>query len=161
VANEYDIGAEGDEGTGEYEIAGDAETGAAPRQLPPGVSRGGGPKKKYTQTMPLTSQLLLGTGATARMQAQPQRPMRCERLFLSSPTGNGLANFVVTSIQVGADLQFVNDGDVPADVYAFNSVGGSIRAATANPGIVVTVTIRNISGGPASLYGAFVGTSLE
>jgi len=162
--NEYEIADMGDE-AGDFEITGEDIAAAprgltAPRGAPPGVVREPPPRRRLSQTMPFNT-LVLAAGATGVLTAQPQRPIRLERLFLDSPTAGGLSNFAVSNIVIGADQQFVNTGNAPAIMFSFNAVGANLRGTTANPGIVIAITVVNVSGAPATIGGAVIGTSLE
>jgi hypothetical protein len=173
----YEIGA--DEHVGDDNIGDDVgayEIGAARRparrgMLPAAVATGipfgmgdrvrnqGMPSRMARQILPLGIAALIPAGGTFTFQVQPQRPFRCDRLFLSS--GTGLATWTVEAVTVGATPQFVATGSAPAECFARDSFGAALRGDTANPGVQVIVQVTNRGAAPADLYGAILGEALQ
>jgi hypothetical protein len=115
------------------------------------------PDVARAQISPLP-QMALAANASQTFTWQPQRPFRLERLFLQS-SGNNV-DFVVTNLNVGADPQFVNDGQIPGTMFLPTAVGCHLRGNTANPGVTLTITLTNLTAAPITISGGIIGTSL-
>jgi len=115
------------------------------------------PDVARTQISPMPS-ATIPANSTTTLTWQPQRPFRLERLFLQSTGVN--VDFVVEGLTVGADPQFVNDGAVPGTMFLSTAVGGHLRGNTANPGVTLSIVLRNLTGAPITVFGGIIGTSL-
>lgn len=101
----------------------------------------------------------LSPGGQATVTLQPQRGFRVEKLVLSS-TGSP-SGIVVSDITVGAERQFVASGDVPIAAFTADAVGTQLRGDTAQPGVTVSITLRNLGSAAETVSGAFFGASVE
>lgn len=109
--------------------------------------------------MPFNSDVTINPGTLGSLIANPQEPLRAERLYLDADNGI-LSGLQVRGIFVGQQSQLVNGGVMPATMFGDRSVGGTLRGDTANPGIVVRVDIFNGTGAARILTGGLVGEAL-
>ena len=143
---------------------GDAEYGAGSRmpgggqRVPPGLRVL--QKRKDTlfqQPLPITA-TSVAAGATAVISMQPQRTIRVERIVVPRSLTD---DFVINSVNVGQEPQFVADGSLPEHIFAPDEVGICLKGDTANVGNLITVSVTNTSAGALTFRGAILGTVLN
>jgi hypothetical protein len=80
------------------------------------------------------------TGAQESIEVKPQVLFRGERLAVA----NSIAPFfTINDIKVGKDSQLAASGNLPAEAFSNLSVGVRMELDTAEPGIVITLTVTN------------------
>jgi len=103
------------------------------------------------QIMPFTVGTFTAAVPTLNLTGTPQRKFQLTRLVIElgrvGASATGLV--VVTALTVGADPQFVQQGSIPASMFASNAVGIKLRPNAARPGITVTLSL--------ALLGALAG----
>lgn len=108
--------------------------------------------------MPL-GRITVDIGAPGTLRETAQRTIRLERLILSSAT---LADFDVTSINIGVEQQKAAIASSPAEAYAFNAVASSLRGNTLNPGMSASIGVLNNSLlAVGTIAGMFRGEALQ
>jgi len=147
-----------------YDISGEpvAEAGIVARanlgQPVASVRQPGGPRTLRRQISPFARTLVPPTSVVT-VTLTPQRAFRCERLVMSSDVAKSLLS--VQAITIGAQPQFVNDGDAPFDMFLATAFGTTLRGDTANPGTTVSVKLSNASLVAENVLGAFIGEAIE
>lgn len=114
-----------------------------------------GPRRRKVLAGTSTS---VGAGMQAPIEFSSQENFRPEQFFVQ---GVNIDSFVINSIKVGTEEQFVNTGAVPADVFSPQSLRSDIHFKTMNLGSKLVVTVTNTSGGALSFVSAFIGTAVE
>ncbi len=159
----------GDEMGADYDIVGAGEIGARRRKMSSGLTRyaAGQPmaRRPGNQDLVLRRQILpvpnpgsIADTASATVNAQPQRVMRIERLIVPA----GFEGLLITDIKVGQESQFVAPGEIDCSLFVADSVGIQLKGSTAGPGILVTISYLNVSGGALTPRGfAFIGYALD
>lgn len=91
------------------------------------------------------------SGTSLSLTAQPQIPIRVERLVIAiSRTGTTSTGLVtLTDLKVGTKSQFAGTGAVSADAFANTAVGCELLGDPAGPGINVTANLA-ISAAPTT-----------
>lgn len=100
----------------------------------------------------------VAAATTAIFQAQPQLIFRGSRLIIPSTIAN---NFVVNDIRVGKDSQAVSANPIPAAAFSELGVGVALGLDTATPGILITLSVANTTGGAQTFSAALIGTSMQ
>ncbi len=100
----------------------------------------------------------VNANSTAIFQAQPQLIFRGSRLIIPSTLAN---NFVVNDIRVGKDSQAVSANPIPAAAFSELGVGVALGLDTATPGILITLSVANTTGGNQTFSAALIGTSMQ
>ncbi len=98
------------------------------------------------------------TGLTDTLEKNAQRTIRIERLVLSS---SALADFDVTTISIGVEVQNAAIANGPAEAFAFNAVGTTFRGNTLQVGQSASVGVLNNNVADKSISGIFFGESLQ
>lgn len=80
-------------------------------------------------------------GQTVNIEAKPQVLFRGERLAVATSNAHW---FHIVDIKVGAIGQLAASGEMPAEAFAATTVGTRMELDTAQPGIVIVITVRNI-----------------
>jgi hypothetical protein len=82
----------------------------------------------------------IATGQQESIEVKPQVLFRGERLAVA----NSIAPFfTINDIKVGKDSQLAASGNLPAEAFSNLSVGVRMELDTAEPGIVITLTVTN------------------
>jgi hypothetical protein len=102
--------------------------------------------------------VLIPAGGVASIPASPQVIFRGERLVVPS---NIAASFFIVNIVVGKDSQQVAPAPIPAVAFSEVGVGVRLMLDTAQPGVLITLQVQNISLVPARFYAALIGTVAE
>jgi hypothetical protein len=156
---------------GGYDIVGDDDVGAAAASkgaaiTPQAGLSGRGPRLvreapnrvMRRQFAPVPNTVVPAGGSTV-VAVRPQRIFRADRLVLNSTT---VPSFVtISEINVGAQPQLVNQGNIPISVFAANAFDTYLRGDTATPGIDITIRLDNSGGAPETVGGTFIGESVE
>lgn len=103
-------------------------------------------------------------GGTANLTVLTQRPMRVDRLTVTqyvSPFGAVTQGIQITGLTVGVDPQFSAAGDVDAANFAPGAFGTELRGSTANPGITITLSLRNPTAAAIDVNSTIIGESLD
>lgn len=100
----------------------------------------------------------VAAGATVVITAQPQTMFRPKRLVIPSSVA---PSFSIQDIKIGNQSQLVASGAIPGALYSELAVGASQRYDTANPGILISLTVTNNSAGPLLFNAAMVGDSIQ
>lgn len=118
----------------------------------------GGATQGRIQKASLDSVATIAAGATQVVTCRPQKRFRAER-FTISP---GSTNWLVNSIQIGVDPQFVTtSGSVGGGEYdPLATSGANLMGGTADPGIDIAVSVTNTTGGALRFTASFTGPSL-
>ena len=95
--------------------------------------------------------------ATFVFAAQPQRIFRGERLTIPSALAN---NFAVNDLKVGADSMNIGANSVPAAIFSELGMLVALEIETASPGILILLSISNLTGGAQSFFSGLLGTSV-
>ena len=101
---------------------------------------------------------VVNANSTAVFTAQPQLIFRGSRLIIPSTIAN---NFSVNDIRVGKDSQAVSANPIPAAAFSELGVGVALGLDTATPGILITLSVANTTGGNQTFSAALIGTSMQ
>lgn len=99
----------------------------------------------------------INASATFVFSSQPQRIFRGERLTIPSSLAN---NFSINDLKVGTDSMNVGSGPIPAAVFSELGMLVALEIETASPGILILLSISNLSAGPQSFFSGLLGTSV-
>lgn len=95
---------------------------------------------------------------TATVSLQPQRMFRPERLTFASLTA---LYFLLNSINIAQEPQFVADGATLCQLYTEVAVGMRLKGKTANLGALITINLTNLDAvNPRVVYGQIVGPAV-
>lgn len=119
------------------------------------VRSSGGPRRRKVLAGVTTS---IGAGATAVVLFEAQENFRPEEFFVQ---GTNIASFLINSIKIGTEEQFVNTGACPADVFSSGALRSKVHFKTMNLGTVCAVTVTNTSAGALTFNSAFIGTAVD
>lgn len=91
-------------------------------------------------------------GRVERYVSMPQRPFRADRL-IAAP------GFELLGLSVGGAPQFDVDPEsvVPTEIFGFDAYGPVIQFERADPGQVLVMVVRNVSGHAQRFNPALVG----
>jgi hypothetical protein len=91
-------------------------------------------------------QLAVPAAGTVTVTATPQNVFKGQRLTIPAVIG---VNFVINSLFVGVQNQFVGAGAIPAITFAENAVGEDLNMDTAQIGNTITMNVTNLDGAAA------------
>jgi hypothetical protein len=97
-------------------------------------------------------------GDAQDIEVKPQVHFRGERLAVAPSISRF---FNVVDIKVGKDSQLAAVGEMPAESFSALAVGVRLELDTAQPGIVITVRVRNTDAAPHDFAAVLYGTVLE
>lgn len=97
-------------------------------------------------------------GEERDIEVKPQVLFRGERLAVASDLAR---NFVIVDIKVGKNSQLAATGEMAAEAFSTLAVGVQMELDTAQPGIVLTVRVRNISGLASDFRAVMHGAVME
>lgn len=114
-------------------------------QLAPGVPLPG----ETVEPLPLAPQSNNGVFSAGvnqiQFSARPQRPFRGERIvatiFRNGPTATATPIFA-GGIVVGTQVQSVEIGNLPLDIFAPNAFGVRLSLASAEPGVLISGNVQ-------------------
>lgn len=132
------------------DITGDEISGARPKVRKRGLN------KLRKQPMGFSS-LAIAAGASAVIQVAAQTVFRGRRLVV-----NDYSKFVIQDIKVGNVSQLAGVDPIPAAAFAPETTGeDNLQMDTCDPGVYISVTVKNISAGVADFYAALFGDSAQ
>lgn len=102
--------------------------------------------------------VLIAAGATGNVTDRPQKLFRPERLAVPASIA---AMFILNSLNIGTVNQFVSNTAVPCETFQEGGVGVGLRGDTAHPGLDITASVTNISGGALRFRATLFGSSVE
>ena len=100
----------------------------------------------------------IAPGDAQDIEVKPQVHFRGERLAVAPSISRF---FNVVDIKVGKDSQLAAVGEMPAESFSALAVGVRLELDTAQPGIVITVRVRNTDAAPHEFAAVLYGTVLE
>ena len=100
----------------------------------------------------------IAPGDAQDIEVKPQVHFRGERLAVAPSISRF---FNVVDIKVGKDSQLAAVGEMPAESFSALAVGVRLELDTAQPGIVITVRVRNTDAAPHDFAAVLYGTVLE
>lgn len=123
-----------------------------------------GPNLSTTRHVsPISTGVLVSPGQSAQITAsRTPREFRCQRLIISNAgTAGGAADWLVNDIVINDRSQFVQEGDIPGDMFAVSAIDTFVAFETAPPlaDIVVTVTYIGINEKGCPFYATMMGTA--
>jgi hypothetical protein len=96
--------------------------------------------------------------ANTVIAVQPSQAFRAQAYLVDPVIA---PNFVLNSIQVGRQNQFIGAGVVPATVFsALNQLSG-VQFDTGQTSEQVQVSVNNVTGAASIFRSAFIGTTVE
>lgn len=101
---------------------------------------------------------LVQPGAILTIITSPQIVFRPERFVVPSDIA-GL--FSLVDLKVGKNSQLASQNEIPCRTFDERSVGVTLKCDTAQISQQISVTVRNVSGAPASFTGTLIGESVE
>ncbi len=122
-------------------------------QLSPGVPMPG----ETMEPLPLTPSLNNGVFAAGGPQgmvftARPQRPFRGERVISTvakTPGASGVVPVISGGIIVGTQIQSVEIGNLPLEIFAPGAFGVRLNLASADPGVLISARVELLTAIPA------------
>jgi hypothetical protein len=110
---------------------------------------GGGIRRRVVEEEPTHERLFpigfvsldIAPGDEVDIEVKPQVYFRGERLAIPQKIAR---YFDVVDIKVGKDSQLAASGAMPGDSFSTVAVGVRMELATAKPGIVITLRVRNV-----------------
>lgn len=97
-------------------------------------------------------------GAILTIITSPQIVFRPERFVVPSDIA-GL--FSLVDLKVGKNSQLASQNEIPCRTFDERSVGVALKCDTAQISQQISVTVRNVSGAPATFTGTLIGESVE
>jgi hypothetical protein len=124
-----------------------------------------GEQREPLPLTPLANNGVFNSANTSiNFEARPQRPFRGSRLIAtvtrSGVSVQGIQPVISGGILVGTQVQQVELGDLPLDIFAPNAVGVGIRMAPSQPGITIRAPVSLRGGSPAGTDFIAVGLTL-
>lgn len=155
IAGDDDVS--GDEWVGADDIA-----GSAPKRKAKGPNaalvRSRGYTKKRRQPLPFTS-ASIAAGASAVVSVIPQTLFRGRKLVVA---GAIAASFTIDDIKVGNVSQGAAAGSIPADAFGPTTTGeDNMQMDTCPPGMSITLSVTNTSGGALVFRAVIFGDSVQ
>jgi hypothetical protein len=161
----------GDIYTGDSSLDALLAMGAAPMQRRRGTSRPIGKQFAVAQTsrgvwreqyVPLNLTTgptgTIAAGATVIVSTVLQKKFRPNRLILDSGVAGG---YVVNDVRVGVLPQVGALGSLPGRMFSELAVGVGLHGDTGDPGISLSVSVTNITGGALTFVAGFQGIVVE
>jgi hypothetical protein len=100
----------------------------------------------------------IAAGATQIVSTTLQKRYRANRFILDSGVAGG---YVINDIRVGVLPQLAATGSLPGRMFTETAVGIGLHADTGAPGIQLSVSVTNITGGALTFVAAFQGLTVE
>lgn len=101
---------------------------------------------------------IVAAGAILTIITSPQIVFRPERFVVPSDIA-GL--FSLVDLKVGKNSQLASQNEIPCRTFDERSVGVTLKCDTAQISQQISVTVRNVSGAPATFTGTLIGESIE
>lgn len=100
----------------------------------------------------------IAAGDEVDIEVKPQVYFRGERLAIPQSIAR---YFDIIDIKIGKDSQLAATGAMPGESFSTVAVGVRMELATAKPGIVITVRVRNVDTGDQDFKAVMYGCVLE
>jgi hypothetical protein len=98
--------------------------------------------------------------ATIRGELKRSSSFRPERVFVSGAgTSAGAADWVINDVRVDGKTQFIQDGDVPGDMFASNAIDGFVSFQRCEKEIEMDVTYIGSNESGVPFYASVVGAA--
>lgn len=123
----------------------------------------GGTDSGRVQMLPLDSITTIAAAATSVVNGNPQRKFRADRFTVSpSRSAAGASLWLINSVNIGVDPQFVANGTVDGTTFdPLATSGANMLGSTATPGINISVSVTNQTAGALRFLGSMTGPSLD
>jgi len=108
--------------------------------------------------LPVTAAALTAPAGTTIITVQPSQPFKVED-FLIDPVI--AVNFVINSIQVGRQNQFIGAGAVPATAFSALNPRGYVQFDTGQTSEQIQVSVTNTSLANSTFTAMFVGVTIN
>jgi hypothetical protein len=92
------------------------------------------------------------------IEVKPQVLFRGKRLAVASSIAK---EFMIIDIKVGKNSQLAATGEMSAEAFSSTAVGTQMELDSAQPGITITIRVRNISAGPVNFLAVLYGAVME
>lgn len=119
------------------------------------VKTRGGPRRRKVMAGAST---VIGIGATENIRFEAQENFRPEEFFVQ---GANIDDFIINSIKIGTEEQFVNSGQCPADVFSPLCLRSNVHFKTMNLGSICVVNVTNTNAAARTFNSAFIGTAMD
>lgn len=114
------------------------------------------PQALREQSLPFYQ--LYTASQTATIELKPQRMFRPERVTFASLTA---LYFLLNSINIAQEPQFVADGATLCQLFTEVAVGMRLKGKTANLGALITINLTNLDAANSrTVYGQIVGPAV-
>jgi hypothetical protein len=100
----------------------------------------------------------IAAGDEVDIEVKPQVYFRGERLAIPQTIAR---YFDIIDIKIGKDSQLAATGSMPGESFSTVAVGVRMELATAKPGIVITLRVRNVDTGDQDFKAVMYGCVLE
>jgi hypothetical protein len=102
--------------------------------------------------------LAVPPGTPVEIEVKPQVLFKGKRLAIGASTAK---DFIIIDIKVGKNSQLAATGEMGAEAFSSLAVGTQMELDTAQPGITITLRIRNIAGSPRDFFAVLYGAVME
>jgi hypothetical protein len=100
----------------------------------------------------------IAAGATVIVSTTLQKKFRANRMVIDSGVAGG---YVINDIRVGVTPQLAATGSLPGRMFTELAVGIGLHADTGEPGIQLSVSVTNVTGGALPFVAGFQGIAVE
>ncbi len=97
-------------------------------------------------------------GDTVEIEVKPQVLFKGKRLAVGATNAN---QFIIVDIKVGKNSQLAATGEMGAEAFSSLAVDTKMELDTAQPGITITLRVRNIGNGPRDFFAVLYGAVME
>lgn len=119
---------------------------------PQGLRKGRGSFRRLIAAGTATT---VGAGATADIAAVVSQPFKASRMYVNAAIATAL--YTVNNIRIATFSLNVTNNALPIDMFLRDSVGVDLVGYTAQPGVGLTVSVTNPSGGGVLTNLGFIG----
>jgi hypothetical protein len=114
-------------------------------------------QRRRRQMLGMVSAGAVAVGASALIQAQPQRDFRVERITIPSSIAS---SFLLDDAKVGQNSQFIAAGSLPGETFTEVAIDNYVHFDTANLGNLIFLAVTNVGLAPVVFRATLLGTSL-
>ena len=114
-------------------------------------------QRRRRQMLGMVSAGAVAVGASALIQAQPQRDFRVERITIPSSIAS---SFLLDDAKVGQNSQFIAAGSLPGETFTEVAIDNYVHFDTANLGNLIFLAVTNVGIAPVVFRATLLGTSL-